>query len=47
MDLEQFALIQLIIGREVSRRLRVGDQHLFRARMGAPYVEPAAPFPST
>jgi CRP-like cAMP-binding protein len=46
-DLEQFALIQMNIGREVSRRLRVADQHLFRARMGAPYVEPATPFPST
>ena len=46
-DTEQFALIQMNIGREVSRRLRVADQHLFRARMGAPYVEPATPFPST
>jgi CRP/FNR family cyclic AMP-dependent transcriptional regulator len=46
-DLEQFALIQMNIGREVSRRLRVADQHLFRACMGAPYVEPGKTFPST
>ena len=46
-DLEQFALIQMNIGREVSRRLRVADQHLFRARMGAPFTEPVTPFPST
>jgi CRP/FNR family transcriptional regulator, cyclic AMP receptor protein len=46
-DLEQFALIQMNIGREVSRRLRVADEHLFRARMGAPYVAPDGTFPST
>ncbi|HSW06873.1 Crp/Fnr family transcriptional regulator [Aquabacterium sp.] len=33
-DLEQFALIQMNIAREMSRRLRVTDELLFRARMG-------------
>jgi len=33
-DLEQFALIQMNLGREVSRRLRVADERLFRLRMG-------------
>jgi CRP-like cAMP-binding protein len=33
-DLEQFALIQMNMGREVSRRLREADERLFRARMG-------------
>jgi CRP-like cAMP-binding protein len=35
-DLEQFALIQMNMGREVSRRLRESDNRLFRARMGTP-----------
>jgi len=35
-DLKQFALIQMNMGREVSRRLRETDNQLFRARMGAP-----------
>jgi CRP-like cAMP-binding protein len=30
-DLEQFTLIQMNIGRELSRRLRLADQHLFCA----------------
>jgi CRP/FNR family transcriptional regulator, cyclic AMP receptor protein len=34
-DLEQFALIQMNLGREVSRRLRLADERLFRLRMGA------------
>ena len=34
-DLEQFALIQMNMGREVCRRLRVADEVLFRARMEA------------
>jgi CRP/FNR family transcriptional regulator, cyclic AMP receptor protein len=34
-DAEQFALIQMNIGREVCRRLRATDELLFRARMGA------------
>ena len=33
-DAEQFALIQMNISREVSRRLRATDELLFRARMG-------------
>jgi CRP-like cAMP-binding protein len=32
-DAEQFALIQMNMGREVSRRLRESDEQLFRARM--------------
>lgn len=35
-DLEQFAMIQMNMGREVSRRLREADARLFRARMGTP-----------
>ena len=33
-DIEQFALIQMNIGREVCRRLRAADELLFRAKMG-------------
>ena len=33
-DAEQFALIQMNIGREVCRRLRTTDELLFRATMG-------------
>lgn len=33
-DLEQFTLVQMNIGRELSRRLRSTDEQLFRARMG-------------
>jgi CRP/FNR family transcriptional regulator, cyclic AMP receptor protein len=33
-DVEQFALVQMNIGREVCRRLRATDELLFRARMG-------------
>ncbi len=33
-DIEQFALIQMNVGREVCRRLRATDELLFRARMG-------------
>lgn len=35
-DPAQFALIQMNIGREISRRLRHTDEQLFRARMGEP-----------
>lgn len=35
-DLEQFALIQMNMGREVSRRLRAADEQLFAAAMAAP-----------
>jgi CRP/FNR family cyclic AMP-dependent transcriptional regulator len=34
-DAEQFALIQMNMGREVSRRLRATDEMLFQAEMGA------------
>ena len=47
MDLEQFALIHMNIGREVSRRLRVADEQLFRVRMGEADIDPAIVFPST
>ncbi|MFO1274007.1 MAG: cyclic nucleotide-binding domain-containing protein [Rubrivivax sp.] len=33
-DTEQFALVQMNIGREVCRRLRATDEMLFRASMG-------------
>ena len=33
-DAEQFLLVQMNIGREVCRRLRLTDDMLFRARMG-------------
>lgn len=33
-DLEQFTLIQMNMGREVSRRLRETDEHLFAGRAG-------------
>ncbi|MBA2721640.1 MAG: cyclic nucleotide-binding domain-containing protein [Methylibium sp.] len=33
-DVEQFALIQMNMGREVCRRLRETDEQLFRVRMG-------------
>jgi len=41
-DAEQFALIQMNIGREISRRLRSTDELLFRAMMGEkhPGLEP-------
>jgi CRP/FNR family cyclic AMP-dependent transcriptional regulator len=32
-DLEQFTMIQMNMGREVCRRLRLADEVLFRARM--------------
>ena len=37
-DPKQFALIQMNMGREVSRPLRDTDNQLFRARMGTPEV---------
>jgi CRP-like cAMP-binding protein len=33
-DVEQFALVQMNIGREVCRRLRATDELLFRVQMG-------------
>jgi CRP-like cAMP-binding protein len=41
-DLEQFALLQMNLGRELSRRLRDADEMLFRARMGDPPADAAA-----
>ena len=38
-NLEQFALIQMNLGRELSRRLRVADDRLFSFRMGEPYSD--------
>ena len=38
-DLEQFALIQMNLAREMSRRLRMTDDLLFRTRMGEPPVK--------
>ena len=32
-NLEQFALIQMNVGREISRRLRVADELVFKAKM--------------
>jgi len=44
-DLEQFALIQMNLGREVSRRLRLADERLFQIKMGAPHpsAHPSSP----
>jgi len=41
-DAEQFALIQMNIGREISRRLRLVDDLLFRVRMGEELATPGA-----
>ena len=43
-DAEQFALIQMNIGREMSRRLREADEQLFRATMGAERSAPDTAF---
>jgi CRP/FNR family transcriptional regulator, cyclic AMP receptor protein len=37
-DIEQFALIQMNMGREVSRRLRDADERLFRVKVGAEFL---------
>ncbi len=37
-DIEQFALIYMNLGRELSRRLRDADERLFRSRFLAPDV---------
>ena len=34
MNLEQFALIQMNAGREISRKLRIADEMVFKAKMG-------------
>jgi CRP/FNR family cyclic AMP-dependent transcriptional regulator len=41
-DVEQFALMQMNLAREVCRRLRATDELLFRARMGDIAALPAA-----
>lgn len=38
-DLKQFALIQMNMGREVSRRLREANSRLFSAKMGTPQAD--------
>ena len=40
-DVEQFALMQMNLGREVCRRLRATDEGLFRAAMGEALAAPA------
>jgi CRP-like cAMP-binding protein len=42
-DMEQFALIQMNLGREVSRRLRSTDDLLFRLRQGVPLAPDSGP----
>lgn len=39
-DVAQFALVQMNIARELSRRLRAADERLFRTRVGARHLEP-------
>lgn len=46
-DVEQFALVQMNIARELSRRLRVADERLFRTRVGALRLEPEPGLPLT
>ena len=41
-DLEQFAIIQMNMGREVCRRLRETDDRLLRATMGTPDADASA-----
>lgn len=38
-NLEQFALIQMNLARELSRRLRIADDRIFSFRMGKPYSD--------
>jgi CRP-like cAMP-binding protein len=46
-DLEQFAMIEMNMGREVSRRLRISDARLFRARMGVADADADDVYPAT
>ena len=39
LDLKQFSLIQMNMGREVCRRLREANNRLFRTRMGMPEAD--------
>jgi CRP-like cAMP-binding protein len=43
-DLEQFAVVQMNIARELSRRLRAADERRFLAQVGAPYPAPEPAF---
>jgi len=43
-DAAQFAMIQMNIGREMSRRLRESDEQLFRLTMGDPQPAPDTAF---
>jgi CRP-like cAMP-binding protein len=45
--LEQFALIQMNIARELSRRLRAADERLFRTKIGADDPQAAWAYPVT
>ena len=45
--LEQFALIQMNIARELSRRLRAADERLFRTQIGADDPQAAWALPVT
>jgi CRP-like cAMP-binding protein len=42
-DLEQFAIVQMNLGREVSRRLRAADERLFRIALGEPAANLQSP----
>lgn len=44
LDPEQFALIYMNLGRELSRRLRAADERLFRARFEASARHEGEPF---
>jgi CRP/FNR family cyclic AMP-dependent transcriptional regulator len=46
-DLEQFTLIQMNMGREISRRLRDADERLFQTRIGSAEVLTEYVFRST
>jgi CRP/FNR family transcriptional regulator, cyclic AMP receptor protein len=46
-DISQFALIQMNMGREVSRRLRDADERLFQAKVGNVVVVTEYDFRST
>ena len=43
-DLEQFTMIQMNVGREISRRLRVADEQLFEAKVEASTIDHDLPF---
>ena len=44
LDIEQFALLQMNMGREVTRRLRVADERCFRQRVEAEIVDGSIEF---